>query len=113
MPLFPAIGLDRSPNSLDKRAAHRDAHRAYVWGNGASIRLVGPFLDEDGGQCGSFYIFEAAGAADVQAWLDKEPFVREGVYGDIIIRRFETGMNRIAEQDWPIPPEARTEGTGQ
>ncbi len=111
MPLFAAIALDTGTDSLERRAAHRDAHRAYVWGNDAPIRLVGPFLDDDGNQSGSFYIFEAESADEVHAWLDAEPFAREGVYGQIIVRRFETGLNRIAEQDWPVPPEARITGT--
>lgn len=83
------------------RDVHRTAHRAYVRAKDALIRLVGPFLDDEYNQSGSFYIFEADSEDTVRAWLAGEPFVAAGVYRDIIVRRFETGMNRIEEQDWP------------
>jgi len=41
------------------------------------IRLVGPFLDDSGNQCGSFYIFEADSEDQVRQWLDVEPFVQK------------------------------------
>jgi len=101
MPLFAAILLDHPPHSMPLRDAHRAEHRAYVRANDGPIRLVGPFLDDADNQSGSFYIFETDSEGAVRDWLAAEPFVAAGVYRDIIVRRFETGMNRIAEQNWP------------
>ena len=108
MPLFAAIGLDHPPHSMEKRDTNRDAHRAYVWDNDAPIRFVGVLLDDEDNQCGSLYIFEAESADEVRAWLNREPFVQDGVYKDIVVRRFMTGKNLIPVQDWP----ARAAATG-
>lgn len=101
MPLFAAICLDHPPHSGERRDEFRGPHRSYVRANDASIRLVGPLLDEAGNQCASFYLFEADSAQEVQDWLAAEPFVREGVYRDVIVREFFVGKNDLAQQDWP------------
>jgi len=101
MPLFAAVLLDHPQHAPALRAEHRAAHRAHVRANDAPIRLVGPFLNDDGEQCGSFYLLEAADEAEARAWLAGEPYVSAGVYRDMVVRRFDTGMNRLAPQDWP------------
>jgi ketosteroid isomerase-like protein/uncharacterized protein YciI len=101
MPLFAVIGLDHPPHSMDKRNAVRAEHRSYVLGHAEPIALVGPFLDEAGNQCGSFYIFDAKDEQEIRDWLKSEPFCTTDVYRDVIIRRFEPGMNRLPVQDWP------------
>jgi uncharacterized protein YciI len=101
MPLFAAICLDHPPHSGELRDKARAPHRAYVRANDAPIRLVGPLLDDAGNQCASFYLFEAASAQKVRDWLAEEPFVREGVYRDVIVREFFLGKNSLPGQDWP------------
>jgi uncharacterized protein YciI len=101
MPLFAVIGLDHPPHAMARRDAVRAEHRAYVRSNDAPIRLVGPLLDGDNNQCGSFYIFEAEDEQAVRAWLAAEPFVNADVYKDIVVRRFQVGLNTLAPQDWP------------
>jgi len=101
MPLFAAMLFDHPRHAPALRAEHRAPHRAHVRANDAPIRLVGPFLDGDGEQCGSFYLLEAEDEAEVRAWLAAEPYVAAGVYGEMIVRRFDTGMNRLTLQDWP------------
>jgi len=102
MPLFALIGLDHPPHAMARRDAVRTDHRRYVLSNEATIALVGPFVDDDGNQCGSFYIFDAESDQQVRDWLANEPFIQEGVYADVIIRRFELGMNRLQAQNWPV-----------
>lgn len=104
MPLYAAICLDHPPHSGEKRDALRTAHREYVPANDAPIKLVGPLLDEDGNQSGSFYLFDAASPQEVQDWLAAEPFVRGDVYRDVIVREFFLGKNTLALQDWPNAP---------
>jgi len=101
MALYAVIGLDHPPHAMDKRNAVRSEHRRFVTGNDAPIVLVGPMLDDDNNQCGSFYIFEADSEQEVRDWLAEEPFTRTGVYKDLIVRRFELGMNRLHPHDWP------------
>lgn len=102
MALFAVIGLDHPPHSMERRLANRDAHREYVPSNDGQIAFVGVMLDDADNQCGSFYVFEAETEEEVREWLAKEPFVRADVYGQLIVRRFMLGLNRLPEQDWPI-----------
>lgn len=102
MPLFAVLGLDHPPHAMDRRDAARDAHRAYVVENDADIAFVGVCLDDDRNQCASLYLFEAESEEQVRSWLDKEPFVKGGVYGQLIVRRFMLGVNRLPQQDWPV-----------
>jgi len=101
MPLYAAICLDHPPHSGEKRDAARTAHREYVVANDSVIKLVGPLLDAEGNQCASFYVFETESEQDVHDWLAREPFVRDGVYRDVIVREFFVGKNSLAPQDWP------------
>jgi uncharacterized protein YciI len=100
MTLYLALGMDKDPAS-GLRDRHRDEHRKYVRGNDRDIRLVGPLLDERGGQCGSMYVFETDDPATIQAWFDAEPFYRGGVYKELIVREFFVGKNALVPQDWP------------
>ena len=93
--------LDHPPHSGEKRDAFRLDHREYVLANEAAIRLVGPLLDDVGNQCASIYLFEADSAQEVRDWLAQEPFVRNGVYQDLIVREFFLGKNALPLQGWP------------
>jgi uncharacterized protein YciI len=101
MGLFIAIGFDDEPKSKQRRDDYRAAHRAYVRSNDAKIRLVGPFLDADGGQCASMYIFEADSPEEIRAWFAEEPFYKGGVYKELVIRSFIVGKNELPQQGWP------------
>jgi len=102
MPLFAVTALDHPPHAMDRRDAARADHRQYVVANDGPIAFVGVMTDAGGNQCGSFYIFDAEDETQVRDWLDKEPFVVAGVYGEVIVRPFQLGLNRLAQQDWPI-----------
>jgi uncharacterized protein YciI len=101
MPLYLAIGFDDQPASIETRKTLMNAHRDYVRGNDAAIRLVGPLLDDDKGTCGSMFIFEADSPAEIRAWFDQEPFYRAGVYREVVIRGFFAGKNELPLQGWP------------
>ena len=101
MPLYAVIGLDHPPHAMDRRDAARGPHREYVVANDAPIAFVGVMTDDDGNQCGSFYVFEAESEQQVRDWLAAEPFVAGGVYRDVIVRNFMVGVNRLPQQDWP------------
>lgn len=101
MSLFAVIGLDHPPHAMDRRDAVRAGHRSYVIENDAPIAFVGVMTDNDGNQCGSLYIFEAKNEQQVRDWLADEPFVKTGVYANLIVRNFQMGVNRLPAQDWP------------
>ena len=101
MPQFMVFATDHRPHSMPLREATREDHRRYVLDNDSRITLAGVMLDDSGNQCGSVYSFSAANAAEVQAWLDAEPFVKSGVYADIRIARWSPVLNRLRPSDWP------------
>ena len=121
-PLFPvatgieAVFVARFVDRIGKgiRGAPRDALIADVTpptlrGTAFGLRqsmdtvgaFVGPLLTESGGQCGSFYIFEAEDEQHVRDWLSNEPFCTAGIYERVVIRRFFVGYNRLPMQEWP------------
>ncbi|MBW6495905.1 MAG: YciI family protein [Burkholderiaceae bacterium] len=101
MPQFMVFATDHPPHSMALREARRPEHRAHVLANDSRITLAGVMLDADGNQCGSVYSFSAGSAEEVQAWLDAEPYVRAGVYGDIRIMRWSPVLNRLRPSEWP------------
>ena len=100
MAYFIVLGLDHPPHSMPLREAHRRAHRDYVLGQDAQIRLAGAVTDEAGHQVGSLYIFEAETAEELREWLSREPFVKAGVYRDLHILRWNLALNRLPAVDW-------------
>ena len=100
MPLFAVIGLDNPPDSTSKRRAGLAEHRAYLKAHDDRMLLVGPLRDEGGNSCGSLYVFEAESPNEIQQWLSQEPFFKSGVYGSLVIRRFDPVMCRMPLRDW-------------
>lgn len=102
MPLFAVIGLDVPPHAMALRETHRAAHRAYVLARDEPIQLAGAVYDGEGHQCGSLLVFEAPDADTVRAWLEQEPFHRNGVYGQLVIVEWRPALNRLQPMpDWP------------
>lgn len=102
MPLFAVVGIDLPPNALLLREAHRAAHRAYVLAQDGPIQLAGAMYDEQGSQCGSLLVFDAPDADSVRAWVEQEPFRRNGVYGQFIVVEWRPVLNRLpAMPEWP------------
>jgi uncharacterized protein YciI len=110
MPLFAVVGLDEPAHSAERRLAARDAHRAYVLTHDEAIAFVGPMIGDDGLPCGSLYVFQAQSEQAVRDWLSDEPYVRAGLYGSVVVRPFELGMNRLPPQDWPMARPAAGDG---
>lgn len=59
-------------------AKARPAHREYLMGLAEQRRLVisGPFGDDSGG----LFVYEADSAAQVENWIQQDPFARNGVF---------------------------------
>ncbi len=104
MPTFAVIGFDRRPKDKQARETHRADHRAYVLDNLGPLISAGAMLDDDRSQCGSLYVFQAASADEVRAWLAKEPFVANGIYETLAVREIEVGPL------WGLPEEPPVRG---
>ena len=83
--LYALICIDR-PGAADIRKANRDAHLAHLKGAGDAVVEAGPFLDENGGMCGSLIIMEAADRAEVEAWAADDPYAGAGLFERVEIR---------------------------
>jgi len=91
MPIFAAVGFDRRSKPPGARDAIRTLHRNYVLANVQPLLCAGALLDKDRSQCGSLYLFEAASAEVVHAWLQAEPFFAAHIYESMQVREVETG----------------------
>ena len=102
MPLYIVIGFDDEANAGTTRDALRSRHLEHVLADHTAIQFVGPMRSEDDGPiCGSVYVFEAPSAADVQRWLDDEPYFQGGVYREVVIRPFEVRKNQLPHRQLP------------
>ena len=91
MPLFAVHALDK-PDALALRLEHYPAHRAFLETDdnfGVSIVMSGPLQSDDGDiMIGSLFIIEAARREAIVAFVEADPFTKEGVWGDLRITRF-------------------------
>lgn len=76
--MYFVLTYDYVPDVLQKRAPHRDAHLALAreWLAAGKIVLAGAF---DPPTDGALFVFKADSAADVEAFVAKDPYVKNGV----------------------------------
>jgi len=84
-----------------RRAAVRPAHFAGIKPMVArgELRAAGAILDEAGEMIGSVVLAEFPDRAGLDAWLAREPYVKEGVWKKIEIKPF-----RLAVLDGKVTP---------
>ena len=87
--LFAYYMLD-APDTGSRRTKLRPAHRQYLAGENDRMFAAGPLWSDD---CsivkGSILILDWPDKAAAGAWLQDEPFAKNGVYGDITIKAFD------------------------
>lgn len=93
--LFALIAHDK-PGYLQKRQEVRPEHLKHIESLGDRLLLAGPFLDEQGDMTGTFLVFEAENWNDAKATVDRDPYVLEGVFDSITIKRWHLGINNTA-----------------
>lgn len=86
MPIYAVFALD-VPGGVAIRAANKPEHAAYFSRDVSALRLAGALVDDDDAQCGSLYLIDAQNPEEIRAWLKTEPYCREGVYEQLVIRR--------------------------
>ena len=91
-----AITAEDTPNSLEKRLAHRPEHlaRLTVLQNEGRLLLAGPFPAIDSvdpgpaGFTGSLIVAEFNNSQEAIDWANADPFATAGVYGKVSVKPF-------------------------
>ncbi|MGB7318336.1 MAG: YciI family protein [Planktotalea sp.] len=79
--LIALIAKDKA-GALQTRKDNRDAHLAYIKETGV-VAQAGPFLDADGGMCGSLVILDVADMDAAQAWAANDPYAKAGLFASV------------------------------
>jgi uncharacterized protein YciI len=93
--MFVIEGMD-APDNAAARAAHTDAHVAYLLALGERFVIGGPFLDADSQPIGSLVVIEAENQEAAEAFAAADPFVLNGVYETVTVRRWAFGHLRAS-----------------
>ncbi len=91
-----AIMAEDVPDSLEQRLANRLAHiaRLTVLQEAGRLLLAGPFPAIDNvdpgaaGFTGSLIVAEFSDLAAAQTWVNADPFVRAGIYKNVVVKPF-------------------------
>lgn len=81
------ICLDK-PGHLEVRKANREAHLAYLSSTGV-VEMAGPFLDAEGGMCGSLLVLDVADLAAAQDWAANDPYAKAGLFASVDVREWK------------------------
>ncbi len=91
--LFALIAHDK-PGGLAKRQAVRPEHLKHLEALGERVVLAGPFLDDNGDMTGTFMVIEAESYADAKSTFDRDPYILEGVFDSVTIKRWNLTINK-------------------
>jgi uncharacterized protein YciI len=89
------MGDTKDPEIQRKRAALRDEHlaRAATFRDRGHVIIGGAVLDDDGTPAGSAAIARFDTRAEVDAWLNDDPWTKAGVWKDFEIIPFKISEN--------------------
>lgn len=95
--MYYAIIATDVENSLDKRLAVRPAHleRLQALLDAGRLLVAGPHpaIDNEdpgpNGFSGSLIIAEFASLEDARDWAEDDPYVKAGVYADVMVKPFK------------------------
>ena len=88
--------LDHS-DAVQRRLDHYEAHKAYLTDPPVRIIISGPLLAEDQEtMIGSFFLVEAGGRAEAEAFHNADPFKAAGVWETVSIHPFHKRMDNRA-----------------
>jgi uncharacterized protein YciI len=79
-----------APGMAARRAEIRPEHQRYLAGEAGRFFAAGPLWRDDlSAMTGSIFIMDWPDRRAAAAWLQDEPFTRNGVYGSITIKGYE------------------------
>jgi len=75
------------PEAVAVRAAHREAHLAFLGELGERLFLAGPLLSEDGStMVGSLIIVDCEGMAAARSLAATDPYAQAGLFASVTIK---------------------------
>ena len=83
--LFALICTDK-PNSLELRQQSRPEHLKFLEGLGNSLKVAGPFTDDEGKATGSLVIIEAANRTAITEIAGRDPYAVAGLFASVEIK---------------------------
>ncbi len=89
MALFAIICTDKPREGLRLRRQISPGHVDWLKALGGTVRLAGPFLDENGDPAGSLIVIEAASLAEAEKIAGGDPYAQGGVFSSVEIRPFK------------------------
>jgi uncharacterized protein YciI len=85
--MFYAIICTDKPDSLPLRLETRPAHREHLKGLGGTLKLGGPFTNEDASEMnGSLLVVETDTLEDARAIAKADPYAKAGLFADVQIK---------------------------
>lgn len=89
--LFVITALDK-PGALERRLEQRPAHLAYLQAAGERIKAAGALLNQNQQPMGSMIVIEADDREAAEAFAAGDPFSREGVFEQVMVRPFRPAL---------------------
>ena len=86
--LYTQIGIDRTPDGLERRKTVRREHLAHLAALGEAVVMAGPFMSEEDPEkpVGSLIVYEAESIEQVREWIAKDPYTEADVFETVTVR---------------------------
>lgn len=81
------ICIDK-PGHLHLRTENRPAHLQHIQDSGV-VEMAGPFLDAEGGMCGSLVVLNVETMDQARAWAEADPYAKAGLFQSVEIREWK------------------------
>jgi uncharacterized protein YciI len=93
--LFALLCKDK-PGHLNVRMDTRPTHIEHLNKLNAegTLKIAGPFLDDDGKPCGSLIIVEAESKEAARALADADPYAKAGLFDSVDVKAYNWVFNK-------------------
>jgi len=93
--LFALLCKDK-PGHLNVRMDARPTHIEHLNKLNAegTLKIAGPFLDDDGKPCGSLIIVEAESKEAARALADADPYAKAGLFESVDVKAYNWVFNK-------------------
>jgi len=98
-----ALTCRDKPDHLQVRLDNRPAHVAFLTKLNAegTLKIAGPFLDDDGKPCGSLVVIEAKDRNEAARIGSEDPYAKAGLFESVRIRAWNWTFNNPANPSNP------------
>lgn len=90
--LFALVAHDR-PNRVALRMELRPRHLEHLKALGESLKLAGPFMDEDSNLVGSIIVIEAETLDAARIALGRDPYMAANLFDQVSIKPWKLAVN--------------------